>query len=726
MPADPSILHNLSPTFNYVLRALLAQQHADGYIQGDRNPDNSPYSQDRLTLTNYFVAALQACGYDMGQYIERVVRWLLEELPEQVEPLDKNGLNRLEMLLNLAPAPQLLLDQGLAQDYVRQMVRQLTRQRITRATYEIRDITDWFGNVWAIKLLTFAYDSEVFRHHRMRSQLKTDVKAILADQTSGVRRSHQTLALALSLMYQLHGRLEPDHESLLDELLAANENRHGLWNARAGLLDQVQELKRYGFSANISREDRQQWREALVGTCHVIEALAPLQDQYPQISPALDHAMQALFDIFSGDPHEILQSFQKDYDWTLIMCRLLTAGRAYGGAEFQRMILSTLVDSLQVEKNGWDRQGVTEALLNSFAITYKDEPTRLTLGLSGARVLRVEPEFTIRTPKKVDFTNRVMPPGFESVIVKYGTHDEIMAEYTNYKEHLDDELQGLFAPVQYTHSNADHSFIVIQNLHGFVSLEEYLRDCRTSEITGDLSDTLLRRVTRIHDLQGPDLEPAPDGLVRSLYFEALWRYTEVVFQNLRRRDMLSQIEQRNDDILAAAADNERCLRTMISRLYEYEHPLNQFPTARMHGDLHTRNIMIQASQGEIIMRFIDLEKFMLYGDYAIDVGQLSVNLKIVAQKADKPKKQPISAIENRLIENYNIYKNHLQDTYYPARLSAAKARARMRIANGLAKGGRKLLKARPGIAADMMIEALEHVELACRDLQYAARQLENQ
>ena len=99
MVSRTSPLEDLKPTFNYMLRAILAQQHPDGYIQGDRNPDTTQYSQDTLSLTNYFIAAVRACGYHRGRYIDGTLKWILSTLPETVEVLDKNSLNQLEILL---------------------------------------------------------------------------------------------------------------------------------------------------------------------------------------------------------------------------------------------------------------------------------------------------------------------------------------------------------------------------------------------------------------------------------------------------------------------------------------------------------------------------------------------------------------------------------------------------------------------------------------------------
>lgn len=716
------LLEELSPTFNYMLRAILAQQHPDGYIQGDRGPDTTEYSQDTLSLTNYFVAALRACGYDRGRYLDGTIDWVLGELPESVEPVDKSGMNRFEILLQAQVTAEELEAHGLPPDYPQQMLRQLLDQREEPASYRIKDVTGWFANVWALKLLVMAQEAGLNKSRATRQIMKEDIRAILDDESHPTRRYHGVLGLALNLYYRLHGHLEPRHKRLLDELASANEKRQGLWNIRAELLEQLPDLKRYGFSANIGKNDRQSWREALVGTCHVIETLAPLRQESPGVAPALERAMAALFDIFGGDPHRILQSFQKDYDWTLIMCRLLVAGEAYGGPDFRRLLLSILVDGMPVEKNGWDREEVTQALLNSFEVSYDSEPNRLTLGLSGAQVLRVEPSFRIRSPRRFRESDTIHPPGFESVIVKYGPHEEIEAEYHNYKNELDDYLQGLFAPVQLTHRNRRHSFLLIQNLHGFVSLEEFLRDCRTQEINEAFSAALLARIEQLHRLPAAPPRPGKTGQVRRIYLDPLWRYTEVVFDLYHRHGatLLDGIEKA---AVREATHNERSLRSAITSLYEQEEALNQFAPCAMHGDLHTRNIMLQAHPAETLIRFIDLEKFSREGDYAVDVGQLSVNLKLVSSNAVKQKKQPIAAIEEALIKRYEENARRIDDRYYPARLAAAKARARLRIANGLVKGAREMAGTRRAIARDMLIEALEHVRLARSDLEFALDRL---
>ncbi len=718
MPSHTPLIEELSPTFNYMLRAILAQQHPDGYIQGDRGPDTTQYSQDTLSLTNYFVAALHACGYSRGHYINNTLKWILRELPEIIEVIDKSSMNQLEILLQTRVTAQELEEHGLRSDYPWQMLQQLLNQREGPAYYHIDDVTHWFANVWALKLLVMAKEIGLVKSRATLQWMKEDIRIILDDESNAARRYHPVLGLALNLYYRLHGHLEARHMLLLDDLLSANEKRQGLWNIRAELLDQVQDLKRYGFSANISKSDRQSWREALVGTCHVIETLAPLQKIAPHIKPSLDRAMAALFDIFSGDPHRILQSFQKDYDWTLIMCRMLVAGEAYGRRDFRRLLLSILVDGIPVEKNGWDREEVTKALLNSFEVSYSSEPNRLTLGLSGAHVLRLEPSFRIRSPRRFKDSETIHPPGFESVIVKYGPHEEIEAEYHNYKNELDDQLQGLFAPVQLTYRNKRHSFLIIQHLHGFVSLEEFLRDCRVQDINEAFTAALLNRLEQIHRLPSRSVHTDRAGQVRRLYFEPLWRYTEVVF-DLYHHGGAALLAGNTRPAVVDAAQNERGLRSAITGLYEQEPALSQFTSCAMHGDLHTRNIMLQAHPDETLIRFIDLEKFSRNGDYAIDVGQLSVNLKIVSSNAAKQKKQPITTIEDALIKRYDERAQQAEDRYYPARLAAAKARARLRIANGLVKGARDLVRTRSTIAGDMLADALEHAWLARGDLEFA-------
>ncbi len=723
MSSRRATIDSLASALEYMLKALLAQQHRDGFLQGDQLATSSAFSEDTASLTSHFITALASCGYRNGQYIDKAIRWFVKQ--QKNGEFNRASMSYLEVLLLLETSQAIVKDRDAV---IGELIRQLLQQRRGNAQYQIEGVNPWFGTLWALKLLTRARQHGYIEKEGLRKLIQKDIEGVFTDpSSSGISRSHhhQERALALRLYYELHEQtLGAGQREMLDRLLDSNKPTNGLWNARRSLIQELSTLKLHGFSRDISQDSREKWRQAFVGTTHVIENLGPLQNRFPRVEAALDRAMEALVDIFGSNPGDLLQSFQKNYDWTLIMCRMLVAGETYARGELQSRLLTSLIDQVEIKTNTWDRIEVTNALRNAFEISYREEPARLTLGLSGAKVLRIKPIISIPPATSDEDPRALSITGFESVIVKYGPHEDIETEYHNYRDHLPYTLQSLFAAMRLTHKTSEHSFLVMQDLENYVSFEEHLKQAPAEEITEHLTDRLIEFIQHLHFQVPGRQKQAANGLVRRLYLEPLWRYIELIYNVYREPALQAALAQDGWDQHEKMEETEREFRSIIARLYMVEKPLGAFLTTYMHGDLHTRNIMLSTNGGQIRFKFIDLEKFMAAGDYVADVGQLFTNLKLLASMDPiKEKRQPINQIATSLAAAYDDIAQRLSDTLYPARLPLAEAVAKLRIGNGQAKSARMMSRTRPDTAVKLLQEAIERIAYAQNDLRYALDQL---
>src|SRR5690606_28045217 len=129
------------------------------------------------------------------------------------------------------------------------------------------------------------------------------------------------------------------------------------------------------------------------------------------------------------------------------------------------------------------------------------------------------------------------------------------------------------------------------------------------------------------------------------------------------------------------------------------------PLSYMHGDLHSRNIMIrpQAHNGsgrhdDFDFKLIDLESLRADGDAAHDAGQLLVDLNLLHLTGKPNLARPIygklEIMQEELLQAYLNFGRERRDEHFEIRLSLARARALLRIAKGGATRGEKLLQER--------------------------------
>jgi aminoglycoside phosphotransferase family enzyme len=105
----------------------------------------------------------------------------------------------------------------------------------------------------------------------------------------------------------------------------------------------------------------------------------------------------------------------------------------------------------------------------------------------------------------------------------------------------------------------------------------------------------------------------------------------------------------------------------------------------MHGDLHTRNIMVmrdKTRRREYVFKLIDLEKVRPEGDMAHDAGQLLADLDFLTVNAQRPLGRSAVTLREYIREDYLRLAKERRDENFGLRLELAMARAYMRITKG--------------------------------------------
>src|SRR4029079_17153781 len=140
---------------------------------------------------------------------------------------------------------------------------------------------------------------------------------------------------------------------------------------------------------------------------------------------------------------------------------------------------------------------------------------------------------------------------------------------------------------------------------------------------------------------------------------------------------------------------------VIGNLVRHQLELEDFPLACMHGDLHTRNIMVRRLKrsenperdNEIDFKLIDLEKFRRSGDAALDAGELLVDLEILrATRNNDPARDPHAALIHAVEQTYADFAAEREDKTFAIRMQLGQARSIIRIAKGRTKQGELSLK----------------------------------
>lgn len=694
---------------NLVMSLLRAPEEFSSIILTE--PDiNGDVSQEAMRATLSYMMALLAYGFpEDDEVVTQVGNWLLRSL--KADHVDANEMYRLEGLLQLRRHDMA----------IRPRLEKLAKQRTHDGSFIIQAEPTQYDTLWAIKLLGRAVRSRVIKP----DVISLDELRLTLERIIQPGLSDKDLALALRLYFELFDeQLSVPARQLLNLRLLDTGNKHMLWGLTQDTL-WIPDRMRRDFDVQSIQQQYPVFCRAIHTTCMVIENLAPLMRQFTGVQPVLRQTLELWWealhtDHLNDDPAGKMRAiFYKPYDYLASLSLTMIALQAFLGEPLihlsapyvhrQMMEMPTDITTPSEKEN------LKTALRRCFQIDSEGEPQRLTLGLSGAGVARVE--LKIRSPLSENFIFS------DSLVVKYGPRDEINQERENY-ELLPETIRSSFVnfPQQDAHLDREQqrAYIVMPDLHGYRTLYEYYMG-NMAPITASLQKNLGAFLLRIHQAKMYPAEYVPRGIIYDLYLRPMQDNIATAFNYLWQYKLLVTDENQRIATLV-----HQKLVEELADLTRHQFELQQFPAALMHGDLHTRNIMIRRnanqSSGDVDLDFklIDLEKVRLDGDPALDIGQFWVDVRVTLGEtsASVENQSPLRAVLTQVEKSYLDFAQLRQDRNFEMRYELAKARAYVRIAKGKTRQIEQQLRlGRRGPAMDIVKAMLQHSEHAARHLQ---------
>jgi hypothetical protein len=225
----------------------------------------------------------------------------------------------------------------------------------------------------------------------------------------------------------------------------------------------------------------------------------------------------------------------------------------------------------------------------------------------------------------------------------------------------------------------------------------------------------------MHQGQSRAAGQAPYGLLWELYLLPMQEHIGRIFSYIQDNALLDRRKLEETHTL------KQTLLGLMGDLVRHQIMLEGFPIAYMHGDLHSRNIMVRkrrtnergAEDSELDFKLIDLEKFRLDGDAALDAGQLLADLWLAASSLKGTNdRRPLEDLSALIGEAYAGFAAERGDTTFPIRRQLAQARALIRVAKGRTKAGAAALQeSRRAPAITVAYEVLDYAKVAVTHLE---------
>ncbi len=686
----------------------------------------------RLRLTQHYSAALLAYGFPVTvPELQAAIDWFSTPFGAQ-DQIDEVEMTRLEGLLNLRPDD---LGVGLR-------IRQLVRQR--DSMFFIIDPSDSgssrdmvFDTLWALKLIILAKQRGV--QMTMRGLGERELTRNLSELIARCAQDKQDkdLALALRLYYELSGRLESAHVGALEGLLERAKETGYLWGIGGQhRLERVRPIlsamERCMLTPNVIGKQTRQFRDIILNTCYVLENLSYLAHVDPEVERTLQASMLLWWNQFKGEksPETLHAYFSEEYDYLMILSRTMVTVSAFVGAPLAAQAWQRPLREMARSRFNGDSAPYLEDIklaLRRWIGIELEEISELKLGLSEASVIRVRPN--VYNPTDTHKRNLL---DVSSLIVKSGPLADIAKERRHYRM-LPRRAKRFFVriPRQTSYINrAQHGYVIMEDLRDFYTLFETF-DMLLRPPDPILGHLLGQFLIDLHGADGTSRGRATINHIRELYLLPMLRHVEFIAHQVQ------VIEGLLGERVSAFDDVEQSLNRWIGAIMSQSHRLVGFPLLLMHGDLHSRNIMIRVIQGnrstgqktDLRIKLIDLENLRADGDAAHDAGQLLVDLKLLPTSSRKNPSRAIleklDLLHDGLRDRYLAFAQQQGDLTFPIRLDLARARALLRIAKGQTKRSERFLKERDFTRALSDAAETRHlVEGACAYLELAGTALQ--
>lgn len=677
----------------------------------------------KLRLTQHYVQALLAYGVPpTAPELRRVIDAFATPFPQNDhDDIDQIEMTRLEGLLNLRPDDPT----------VQPRLHQLMEQRLDNGMFEIaRDDGGEpryvFDTLWTIKILSMARQRGV-----LNGLIDDQTIQDTLDQIIATGLHDKDLALALRLRHDMCHSITSDQVTYVDGLVQQCRTYGHLWGIKRDsqwkrVQQMIQAMHNRQLTSGLISERERDFRNIILNTCYVVENLAEIAHIHPELQTAIQQAVELWWRQFEGDnaPSILRAFFADEYDFLMVTCRTMVAISAWVGEPLGAQLwLRPLREmSQRFSTDDWPEKISIENALRNWIGIELGEPAQLKLGLSEANVIRISPE--IYNPTEDTRINLLRG---ESLVVKYGPVEDIDKERRNYNQ-LPARLRSYFVkiPEREAYLNEERQgFVVMEDLRDYFTLfEMYDRLLKPDNprLPALLSDFLLT----VHRGEGGPLRKATSNHLRDIYIVPMLRHVD---EMLKHVDTLHHHELIGSERYAQFEEVESALNRYIARVMQAEDQLKQFSLTPMHGDLHSRNIMIKVMEeqgrswnnSDLDFKLIDLESLRLDGDAAHDAGQLLVDLNLLRFTGKKDVSRSIYNKLVRLQEHieaaYLDFAREHDDTSFRMRLDLAKARALIRVAKGMSKRAEQNLRNREDQqATNIITRAMELAEDAIENL----------
>lgn len=685
-------LPNLEQTLFDLLLALLRAKHQYPELILSQPADtiqNEP-SPDAVRISHHYVAALIAGGYQLEDpELQAAWEWFTDlQFPrDRMQHIDATEMNRLEGILALYP-PNIGFTRPDMAEHVNSRLKQLILQRHNRSDHFVIGENLSFDTLWALKVLWMAQQRHLLDPNLMsEAELKTWVDKITRNDFRD-----KDLALALRLRYALHNRsLNAAQKNALNTLIQVGRNSRGMWDVRDNLQWLVNHMNDGELSVGDVAKNREAFRDMILSTCYVVENLTALMWQYPQGAGVLQHAIQLWWSVFAGEnaAQKLHTLFPKPYDYLFILSRTIVSLSVYLKPHTDKPLrdqpISHIYRTMALETGNSVESRELQSIRQALRAWVKLDPVgdiqRLRLGISGANVARITPRLTHPLNPRDEI------PFMRSLIVKYGQAEEINLERKHYAQ-LPGDIRDCFVDIpnpEYIDPIDGRAYVIMTDLWDYHTLYERVPSLMAYPT---LPEELGPFLTRMHRGTGQITTSDQQMHLWQIYLLPMQENVGIIFNFLRENAPSEELQRE-----AYALLNK--LNDLLGGLVRKQLDFSEFPTAYMHGDLHTRNIMLRdlntREQGEfgrnLDFKLIDLEKFDSTGDAALDISELLIDIDIARNKLSDydSNRLLLNTLTEKLALTYMDFAAERGDTLFATRVQLGKARALLRIAKARTK-----------------------------------------